>query len=228
MLASIMLVIVCGGSGDEQQARTFAAEGLRLARVHGDQWAQAEALTGLCWLNSASGRFAGQEATFDDMISNARHVQDPLTLAMALTNLAELRIWQGRHADATALLIEAMASFAGLGMVNAGAVCLHTIAFLATQLRQWTIAVQLQSASDAAMDSIDAGLWPPWLPRRQRLLTDARRHLGNTEYDQAYATGQSWTFDNAARQAGAALANLASLTAHAQALSSSTTANQLT
>jgi len=72
------LRVVAAGLGDEQRARRFGADALRLAGERHDRWAAAIALTGLCWLNAAVDRFADEEATFEDMMAAARWSQDPL------------------------------------------------------------------------------------------------------------------------------------------------------
>ena len=207
--ASILLPLVFGGTGEEERARSLAKQGLRLARTRHDRWAEVMALTGLCWLNAAFGHFAGEEETFDQALAVARDVNDPLLLAMALNHMADLRMWQGRHHEAATLLAESVALFGDLRMLTAGSACLHAIAVLLARLDRWALAVQLQAASDAAMQSIETGLWSPWLPRRKRLLTDARQSLGDVQFDHALATGQAWTFDDAVGAASTALAQVA-------------------
>jgi tetratricopeptide (TPR) repeat protein len=207
--ASVLLPLVFGGTGEQERARSLAAEGLRLARTSQDRWAEVMALTGLCWLNAAFGHFAGEEGTFDDALVAAHELDDPLLLAMALNHMADLRMWQGRYTEAATLLAESVALFGDLRMVTAGSSCLHSIAIFLARLDRWAIAVRLQAASDAAMQSIETGLWSPWLPRRERLLSDARQSLGDVEFDHALATGQAWTFDEAVGAASTALANVA-------------------
>lgn len=209
MIAGIVLLTVFGGMGDQRRARSFAADGLALARAHRDRWAEALALTGACWLGAASGHFEGEQQAFDDMLVTAREVDDPILLAMSLNHMAELRLWQGRQGDAATLLAESASLFADLRIVNPGSGCLHSIAVLLAQAGQWAIAVRLQAAADAAMQRINTALWPPWLARRERLLSDARQRLGDVEYNRALATGHGWTFDEAVGAARTALADIA-------------------
>jgi hypothetical protein len=54
------------------------------------------------------------------------------------------------------------------------------------------------------MDSIGAGLWPPWLSRRERLLTEARRQLGNLETSTLRETTAVILADTQLLQAGPA------------------------
>jgi len=66
-------------------------------------------------------------------------------------------------------------------------------------------AVHGQSAADSVANGINAGLWPPWLPRRERLLADAQERLGEKTYDEAQSIEQEWTFEQAAADAATRL-----------------------
>lgn len=197
LLASIMLIVVAAGLGDEPRARRFGADALRLAGERHDRWAAAIALTGLCWLNAAVDRFADEEATFEDMMAAARWSQDPLWVSLALDNMAELRMWQRRYSEAASMIIESLTMLAELGMAYAGVGSLHSGAWLLSRVHDWSGAVRVQSAGDAVMAAMKAGLWPPLVPRRDRLLQDARTNLGKAAFDVARAEGLELTFEEA-------------------------------
>jgi non-specific serine/threonine protein kinase len=209
MVVSLLLLIVLAGAGDEAGARSYAARGLRLARAHEDQWGVAMTLNALCWFDAALGQIEGKEAAFDEMFEAARELADPMVLAMACANMAELRTWRGRYPEAAALLSEGAKMFAEMHLVSGGSSCLHGIAFLLAQLDDWVGAVQVQAATDAALQRIQATLWPPWLPRREHLLADAEQRLGSAAFEEALAAGREWTFEEAADQARAMLARVA-------------------
>jgi predicted ATPase len=209
ILVHILLLFVSGATGDGIRARSSAAEAIRLARAHGDRWAEGLALVILCLLEAASGRFEGNESTFDEALGVAREAQDWSLPAMALTGMAELRLWQGRPAEAAALLTESLGMFAKVGMVIAGAGCLHSIAFLLAQVDDWSNAVQIEAAADAALVRLQAELWSPWLvARRDQLLANAREKLGDAQYEHAYNAGQGWAFERATLAAQDALASV--------------------
>jgi predicted ATPase len=208
MLASIMMIVVVGGVGDESVARSFAVEALRVARERGDRWAEAICLTGLCSLIAAAGAIEAEEKTFDEMIEAAREMQDPLIQALALGNMAEVRIWQDRWNDAAALLVDSLTRLVDLRMADLGLGSLHSTAWLLTLTGDPAGAVHVQAAADSVANGMNAGLWPPWLPRRERLLADAQERLGESTFDQARSLGHEWTFEQAADDAVTRLARL--------------------
>jgi hypothetical protein len=208
LLARIMLIIVYGGLGDESRARQTAAEALRLARTHEDRWAEAVALTGVCWLNAAVGRFDGEDATFAAMVEAAAEAEDPLWIALADDNLAELDVWNGRYSVAASHIVSSLRVLATLRMAYAGVGTLHTAAWLLSRLGDWAAAVRVQSSADGIMDDMNAGLWPLWASRHDQLIDDAREHLGVKEFESCAAAGRQWEFDLAAAASIALLAPL--------------------
>lgn len=209
LLTSIMLVVVVAGLGDEARARSFASDALRLARERRDRWAEGMCLSGLCWLNAAVGRFDGERETFDEMFAAAHAIQDPMMMALALDNMAEFRQWEGRSSEAAALLVESLRMLVDLRMAYAGVGSLHSTAWLLFLNDDPAAAVRVQSSADAVLRSMDAGLWPPLIPRRDQLLTDAQQLLDHADYERARTTGQGWTFERAAAEAIAELSALA-------------------
>lgn len=209
LLARIMLIIVHGGLGDEREAQQMAAAALRLARDRHDRWSEAVALVGLCWLNAAVGRLDGEEATFDEMSAAANESQDPLWIGLAADNRAELLIWQGRHSEAAAHIVQSLQVLARLRMAYAGVGTLNTAAWLLSRVDNWDGALRVQSAADAIMERMNAGLWPLWVPRRDRVLDDARARLGTNDYQAAVAAGEEWSFERAAGETIALLTPLA-------------------
>lgn len=208
-LVHLLLLHVFGSIGDESRARESAAEAIRLARARDDRWAEAFALTVLCLLEAATGHFDGNDEAFEQALTLARETQDWLVPALALIALAELRLWQGRIPEGAALLSQSLAMFAEIRMAMIGTSCLHSTAVLLGRVGDWATAVRLQSAADAILDGLHANLLPAWVPRRTRLLADARERLGARNYDEALAEGRRWTFDDAAAAASVALARVA-------------------
>jgi predicted ATPase len=208
-LVHLLLLHVFGSTGDESRARESAAEAMRLARARDDRWAEAFALTVLCLLEAATGQFEGNEEAFEQALTLARATQDWLVPALALIALAELRLWQGRTPEGAALLSQSLALFAEIRMAMVGSSCLYSTAVLLGRVGDWTTAVRLQAAADAILDGMHATLPPAWVPRRDRLLTDAREQLDVSTYDEASAEGRTWTFEDAAAVASVALAHVA-------------------
>jgi predicted ATPase len=200
ILTSIMLIVVLGAFGDEDGARRVAADAISRARARGDQWSEAVAHVGVCWLIAAVGGFASEEEAFGEMLASATATADPLWVALARDNMAELLMWQGRAAEAAVLISESLSALADLKMAYAGVGTMHTAASLLALVDNWFDAVRVQSAADAVLENMNAGMWPLWVPRRDQLLADAKKHLGETDYERARSAGCSWTFEQAAAE----------------------------
>jgi predicted ATPase len=193
-LVDISLVIVYGGLGDETGARAAGREALRLARAAGDRWSEAYALTGLCFLTVALGQFAGREDDFDAMLDAARACEDPVCLAIALANHAELRLAAGDVAAAGELIGESLRMCDQLAMVYAGSFAMDSAAMLLATTGEHATAVRIEAAADAAMRRTQASWWQPRVARRDRLLSDARHRLGDAAYAAAWDSGHQLTF----------------------------------
>ena len=204
-LVDISLVMVHGGLGDEPAARAAGQEALRLARAAGDQWSEAYARTGLCFLAVALGQFSGREDDFDAMVDAARTCEDPVCLAIALGNDGELRLATGDVAAAVELIGESLRMCDQLGMVYAGSFSLDSAATLLASLGDHATAVRLEAAAQAAMQRIQASWWHPRVARRDALLAEARHRLGDAPYTSAWNDGTRVTFHGGIDIATAAL-----------------------
>jgi predicted ATPase len=204
-LVDIALVIVYGGMGDETRARAAGREALRLARAANDRWSEAYALTGLGFLDVALGRFAGGEDAFGEMLAAARACEDPVCLAIALGNCGELRLATGDLTAAAELVGDSLRMCDQLGMVYAGSFSLDTAATLLGSRHQHATAVGVEAAAQVAMQRIQASWWQPRVARRDRLLADARRRLGDADYAAAWDDGSRLTFHAGVDIATAAL-----------------------
>jgi predicted ATPase len=207
-LVDISLVLVHGGMGDEQAARAAGQEALRLATAAADRWSQAYALTGMCFLDVALGQFAGRDAVFDAMLDAARDCEDPLCLALALGSCGELRLAAGDVAAAADLIRESLRMCDQLAMVYAGSFSLDSAALLLTSVGDHLTAVRLEAAADAAMRRVQAGWWRPRVPRRDRLIADARQRLGDGAYATAWEEGGRLTFHDGIEVATSALRSI--------------------
>jgi predicted ATPase len=193
-LVDIALVIVHGGLGDEAGARAAGQEALRLARVAGDRWSEAYALTGMGFLDVALGQFADREADFDAMLDAARTCEDPVCLAIALGNCGELRLATGDVPAAVELIGESLRMCDQLAMVYAGSFSLDSAATLLSSVGEHATAVRLEAAAQAAMQRIQASWWQPRVARRDRLLADARQRLGAAAFTAAWEAGGHLSF----------------------------------
>jgi hypothetical protein len=138
---------------------------------------------------------------FDEMLVTARASQDPLWTSLAEDNMAELRIWQGHHALAATGGIESLSQLAKLRMAYAGVGSLNTAAGWLSRVDDWPGAVKIQTAADSILERMDAGLWPLWVPRRGRMLDEARQRLAGSDFEGAAKSGEEWTFEHAATEA---------------------------
>ena len=204
-LVDIALVIVHGGLGDETGARAAGREALRLARAAADRWSEAYALTGMCFLDVALGQFAGRADDFGAMLDAARTCEDPVCLAIALGNHAELRLATGDVAAAAELIGDSLRMCDQLAMVYAGSFSMDSAAMLLTTTGEHATAVRIEAAADAAMHRIQASWWQPRVARRDRLLADARQQLGDAAYTAAWDDGNHLTFHTGVDTATTAL-----------------------
>jgi hypothetical protein len=204
-LVDIALVIVYGGMGDEAGAREAGREALRLARAAGDRWSEAYALTGLGFLDVALGRFAGRKGDVDAMLDAARTCEDPVCLGIALGNAGELRLAIGDVTEAAGLIGDSLRMCDQLAMVYAGSFSLDSAATLLASVGEHGAVVRVEAAAQAAMQRIQASWWQPRVARRESLLADARRRLGDTDYAAAWNGGSRLTFHAGVHVATAAL-----------------------
>jgi predicted ATPase len=204
-LVDIALVIVYGGMGDEAGARASGREALRLARAAGDRWSEAYALTGLGFLDVALGRFPGRKGDVDGMLEAARTCEDPVCVAIALGNAGEHRLAMGDVAEAAGLIGDSLRMCDQLAMVYAGSFSLDSAATLLASVGEHAAAVRVEAAAQAAMQRIQASWWQPRVARRESLLADAGRRLGDTNYAAAWNSGARLTFHAGVHVATAAL-----------------------
>ena len=88
---------------DSDRARTLFRESARLFAVTADAWGEAIVLGALGWLDTGRGDFE-EEAVFERAYELARYVDDDVSTAHSATNLAELRLAQGRPGRARDVL----------------------------------------------------------------------------------------------------------------------------
>ena len=128
--------------------------------------------------------------------------------AVRRDNMAELLMWQGRKSEAACMVVQSLTALVDLRMTYAGVGSLNTAAWLLTLFDDWFDAVRVQSAADAVMENMNAGMWPMWLPPRERLLKDARERLGDADFERARAAGCEWVFEQAVAETIAVLDKL--------------------
>jgi hypothetical protein len=90
-------------------------------------------------------------------------------------------------------------------MVYAASYSLDSAATLLASAGEHAAAVRVQAAAQAAMQRIQASWWQPRVARRESLLADARRRLGDTDYAAAWDGGGRLSLHAAVQAATAAL-----------------------
>jgi hypothetical protein len=143
------------------------------------------------------------------MVDAARACEDPVCLAIALGNDGERRLATGDVAAAAELIGESLGMCDELAMVYAGSFSLDSAATLLAFVGEHAAAVQVEAAAQAALGRIQAAWWQPRVARRDRLLADERRRLGDTAYAEAWDRGNDLTFHAGVAIATAALRAIA-------------------
>ena len=177
------------------------AESETICRENGDTWGLARVL-------HYSGELARHR---DDVVSARRYYEESLQLLRALEhrfsaatvlhNLGYVAQREGNLPAAMHSFAEALEQHLRYGNQNNVAHCLGGIAGIAGQLRRPEPAARLFGAAASLLATTGASVWPIDLPAHERNVSEARRQLGETAFDLAFAEGQRRTLDESLAEA---------------------------
>jgi predicted ATPase len=188
---------------EPDRARELMAEGARLFTEVGDDWGEAIALSALGWLDVGRGNFAAPEL-FERAYTLARELDDEVATAHTATDLAELRIVQGRFDDAREALDIAFAAHEAVRFYDGLSYGLEAAARIASAAGRGEDAVRLLGAADRLRSEASIPIWGPRLARFEALKNSLRDRLGEEAFDSAWAAGHTLEFEeslDAGRQA---------------------------
>jgi DNA-binding CsgD family transcriptional regulator len=181
-----------------EEARALAEEGWGLARAEGEQG----------WAGSALGILGGAALGLGELANARRLLEEGLALdrqteneswmmGRTLDRLGWLALTQGQHAEAQARFAESLTRFQDLGEVMPIADSLEGLAALAAARGEHERALRLVGAATAVRERVGAPLHPIRRTRRDRWLDPLRQVVGEPTVEQAWASGQALTLDQA-------------------------------
>ena len=153
------------------------------------------------------------EPLFEQGLALARQIEDRETTAVALLNLAMVRIGRGAQARASAMLLEAMDIAESIGARRTGGNVLAVSAGLAAVCEDWARAAWLFGAAQSQMRNTGNRLEPADEAFLAPLMTKARGSLAAESFDaaergarafsyeQAMTVAREWLMSNASRVA---------------------------
>jgi predicted ATPase len=185
---------------DAERARDLLLDGARLFAAIADPWGEALSLGALGWLDVGRGDIS-EGALFERAYDLAREVEDEVTTAHTATNLAELRLAQGRLDGAIAALDVALRAHAAVRLYDGLSYGLEAAAGLAVHKQQPDEAARLLGAADWLRAEVGVPIWGPRRTRSEALVESVRGALGSEAFDRCWADGRALGFDGALRAA---------------------------
>jgi predicted ATPase len=181
---------------DADRARVLMRESASLFAEMEDAWGEAIVLGALGWLDTGRGDFS-EEDLFERAFALARYVEDEVTTAHAATNLAELRLAQGRPDHAAAALEVALRAHAAVRLYDGLSYGLEAAAGLAVHGGRSEEAARLLGAADWLRAEVGVPIWGPRLTRFEALVASVRGSVGDEAFDARWTEGRALGFDAA-------------------------------
>jgi predicted ATPase len=179
---------------DPDRARELMADSAQLFAKAKDDWGQAFALAVVGWLDTGRGDFTSPEL-FERAYALARDLDDEVATAHTATNLAELRIVQGRVDDASEALVVAFAAQEAIRHYDGLSYGLEAAARIANAAGHGEDAARLLGAADGLRNQAGVPIWGPRLARFEALKTCLRDGIGQEPFDSAWAAGHTLGFE---------------------------------
>jgi tetratricopeptide (TPR) repeat protein len=192
--------------GDFDRATVIARDGLRQAR---SPRGRARLLNLLGIVCAESGDYPAAAEAIREEIGAAQQAGMETYLVASYGNLAEVLLRDGDAAGAAASQLACLELSRSLGGVVERAFSMIVAAHLTATEGDWSGAVSLQSVADAELERAEWAYYGIDADRRQRLLDDARRELGDAGFAEAEAAGGALRIDDAADIAAAQLRRVA-------------------
>ena len=190
-----MSLIISFLEGDDK-AKELIYEAIELHEEQNDEWGLASALNVLCWLHIALEDYESRE-DFDRAAMMTQRVGDELGIAMSMSNLAEYNIHHGKIDEAKDLLSRAFPNFRELRMRDSTAFALETAAKISALEDKKDVAARLLGAAEHLRESVGVPIWGSTRARHDAAVARLRDQMGDESFDEAWAAGRSFTFDEA-------------------------------
>jgi predicted ATPase len=177
-----------------ERARSLMLESARVFAEIQDAFGEAIALDLLGWLDVGRGDFTRPDL-FERAYLLARGLDDDVATAHAATDLAELRIVQGRLDEARELLVVALAAHKAVRLYDGASYAFEAVAQLADEAGRSEDAARLLGAADGVRNEAGIPIWGPRLSRFETLKASVRDGLGDEGFQSAWTDGQTLGLD---------------------------------
>ena len=138
-----------------------------------------------------AGRLDEAGRGFEDVIEVQRKHGDIWSVGILLTDLAGLRVLEGRHDDARAWTLEALSLLQGIRDRRGLGWCLQAVAMLEAAAGRARRAAWLYGAGEAMLESVGAARQGVVTQVQDRYLTPARVAIGEAAFRDAANEGRS-------------------------------------
>jgi len=183
--------------GNYDQARAFLEECLPLRRQLGNPAHIAATLNNLGTAALCQLDVERAQSYFDESLELYRQLEDARSIAGVLNNLGGIAVERSEPDRARVLYRESLTLRAEIGDQAGVAECLEGLAAVAVLCEQPQRAAHLFGAAAVLRERIGAPLPPTNETAVARFVAVAQTKLGAAAWAGAFATGQSWTFDQA-------------------------------
>ncbi len=192
----LMFAYAIGQEGDWPRAQQLFEESVQGFRDLGDEHYAMRAARAHAWAFLEGGNLERARELFEDILRQARVTQHEFVEAIALCQLADIAVDEGRVADAVSLLKESHRIFRELNdllLIAAGVGRFASVLALAGRA---ALAAQVLSSAMALMEEIGAG--PPWFARISgKTLAVIHDQLDDAAFADAWEQGLTITADEA-------------------------------
>ena len=196
-LALVNLGVVAKYRRNDAAAVAYCQEGLELARELDDMWTASIALTTLGTVARYEDRFRAAESYYREALEIARRLGDRWIMAIALPYLGVVATARKEYRRARSLFQEHLEVQREVGLKREIATALGDLAALEVEEGYFTRAVRLWGAAEALRSRIQAVIPPTEHERYQRVLTVARKELGEESFEQALTAGEAMSVEEA-------------------------------
>ena len=192
----LMFAYAVGQDGDWPRAQELFGESVQRFGILRDEYYELRAARAHAWAFYEGGDLERSRELYEDILSRARATNHEFAEAIALSQLADIAVDEGRVADAVSLLKEShriLCEINDLLLIAAGVGRFASALAIAGRA---AIAAQVLSCSMALMEEL--GAKPPWFIRISRkTLVLIHTQLDDTAFADAWEQGLGMTAEEA-------------------------------
>ena len=194
--SSLLLGNVALRQDRPEEAQALYAESLSLNRALGNPQKTGHALWCLARCAIGRGDYAQARALLEECVALFRELQDPWGLSAALALAGEAALQEGEYAQARPMLAEHLRLVTQMGMRRSAPWVLRCFGRLAAGREEWARTARVFGAADTFQE-VETSL----SPAEASALAAARAALGEASFAAAWASGKSFSLEQAAEDA---------------------------